>query len=104
MRIKELRALLNLLPERFDDIEVCVTAAQGLHHVGKAHLEPQRAQRHWFGGLGDLPADRLNRKLVIEGSGGVWYERPTQWTLSGWWPKGAENVGIPFEGDDLDAL
>ena len=96
MKVSEPRAVLNALPDRFDNTEICVISGyNGLEHVKTIELDARRARADAFP---HLRPERLERKIQIRG-GSNWTHVPDQWQLVGPWPSELADVGLNEEPD-----
>ena len=95
MTVAELRELLMLLPERFDDTEVVIAGRSGLVHVAELEVDRTRYYRNKYP---HIRPERLERKLRVVASHDPWYKVPPEWRLRGTaWPPEASTVGLREE-------
>jgi hypothetical protein len=94
MTVAELRELLEVLPDKWDDAEVCVSAGpNGLNHIDELGLDARSASVAAFP---HLRPERLQRKLKLRGAVN-WQQVPPDWRLTGPWPNAAGDIGIERE-------
>lgn len=84
MTLSELRAVLNALDEKHDNVEICISN-HGLVHVDALALDIRKPRKnpHWP----EIPSDRYTRKLVILARHhALWFSPPPFWQLEGPFP------------------
>lgn len=100
LTVAELRALLETLPERFDDTEVLMYTTRGLCHIESVELDRRKGHGEFLEErFGPIDPDRLRRKVRLRAMSywqrpHLWYEGAPEWRLKGWWPKEAAEIGL----------